>query len=68
MELLNIQRVKGPRTYLARVSKEVKFHFRSMVSSSFDVRVANLRAGPANLKTLRGNLFLSGGLPDDIEM
>ena len=24
---------KGPRTYLARVSKEVKFHFRSMTSS-----------------------------------
>ena len=21
--------IKGPRTYLARVSKEVKFHFRS---------------------------------------
>ena len=25
--------LKGPRTYLARVSKEVKFHFRSMASS-----------------------------------
>ena len=26
---------KGPRTYLARVSKEVKFHFRLIASSSF---------------------------------
>ena len=26
-------KLKGPRTYLARVSKEVKFHFRSMASS-----------------------------------
>ena len=31
-----LHEVKGPRTYLARVSKEVKFHFRSMASSSFD--------------------------------
>ena len=31
-----LRTLKGPRTYLACVSKEVKFHFRSMASSSFD--------------------------------
>ena len=30
---LSSNTLKGPRTYLARVSKEVKFHFRSMASS-----------------------------------
>ena len=29
INVLRFDRLKGPRTYLARVSKEVKFHFRS---------------------------------------
>ena len=61
--------LKGPRTYLARVSEgsEISLPVNGVIILTRR-HVANLRASPANLKTLRGNLFLSGGLQDDIEM